>query len=179
CVTALEAKRRSNQAGSRESPAADHATLSSLQPTTARLPRFVRKQRRKLFSLSLHRRALVLIHRLDGQDYADDGAAAQFAFRFDVAAVELGNVFDNGQAETGATQFAAAGLVRAKESFEDTRQVLFADPNSFILDAQDNLGVATFCLQPNLPVRSGIFQGVFQQVVQDLLQARFIGAQRD
>src|SRR5581483_1163667 len=102
-----------------------------------------RKRRRKLFSLSLHRRALVLIHRLDGHDYADDGAAAQFAFRFDVAAVELGNVFENGQAETGATQFAAAGLVRAKESFEDTRQVLFADPNSFILDAQDNLGVAT------------------------------------
>ena len=49
------------------------------------------------------------------------------AFDRDVAVVGLDDVLDDGQAQAGAAQLAAAGPVDAVESLEDPRQVLAGD----------------------------------------------------
>ena len=46
------------------------------------------------------------------------------------------DVFDDGEAESGAGDLAAAGLVGAVEAFTETRQVFAFDAGALVFDAQ-------------------------------------------
>jgi len=59
----------------------------------------------------------------------------QLAFSLNASTVQLGDMFHNRQPQAGASQFAAASFVSAIKALEDSRQMLFADPESVISHA--------------------------------------------
>ena len=61
-------------------------------------------------------------------------ALAGCAFNGYLAAVSLGDVFDNRKAQSGTAQFAAAGFVDAIKSFKKTGQVLFGNADALVCD---------------------------------------------
>ena len=62
--------------------------------------------------------------RVPRQVDGEKAAFAQAAFHRDVAAVGLGDVLDDGQAQARPAQIAAASLVDAVEPLEQARKVL-------------------------------------------------------
>ena len=63
-------------------------------------------------------------------------ALAKRAFDSGGAAVELGDVFDDAQAEAGATQFPGACLVHAEEAFKNPIARLGGDAGAVVLHAE-------------------------------------------
>jgi hypothetical protein len=55
------------------------------------------------------------------EENTNGGAATELAFRFDPAAMQLRDVFDDGKTETGATEFAAACFIDPIKPFENPR----------------------------------------------------------
>ena len=60
-------------------------------------------------------------------------ALADFAYDPDLAAMRLDNVFDDGQSQAGAAEFAVAGRIAPVEALEQARQMLGCDPCPEIL----------------------------------------------
>ena len=58
---------------------------------------------------------------------------AEGALDGDVAAVSLGDVFDNCQAQTGAAQIAASGFINAIKPFKQAGQVFLGNTHTLIL----------------------------------------------
>ena len=56
------------------------------------------------------------------------------ALNGDLAAVGLGDVLDNREAQPGAPQFPAAGLVDAIKSFKKPGEVFFSDADTLVFD---------------------------------------------
>ena len=56
------------------------------------------------------------------------------AFNGYLAAVGLGNVFDNCESQPGTAQFAAAGFVDPVKSFKKTGQVFFGNADALIFN---------------------------------------------
>src|SRR5207253_6656501 len=102
--------------------------------------------------------------------------ATKFAFRLHPSAVKLRDVFDNRQAEAGATEFAAARFVRAIESLENPRQIFAANPNAVIADAKHYFAIAPLGLQADLATHARVFHRVIEQVVENFSEARFVRA---
>src|SRR5436190_3207345 len=87
----------------------------------------------------------------DRQNHANRCAFLDFALGCDVAAVELHDVFDDREAETGAANaFGAARFVDAVETFKNTGQIFFADADAVVAYAQNNFFVALPSHQPDL-----------------------------
>ena len=63
---------------------------------------------------------------------AEGAAPAEAAVDGDAAAVGLGDVLDDGEAEAGAAELAAARLVDAVEALEEPRQVLARDAAALV-----------------------------------------------
>src|SRR5436305_14271145 len=66
------------------------------------------------------------------QNHANGGALAEDAFGFDPAAMELRDVFDDGQTEAGSPQFTAASPIDTIKAFENARQIGRSDAYSFV-----------------------------------------------
>src|SRR5882724_3874317 len=71
-------------------------------------------------------------------------------FRFDATAVQLRDVFDDGKTKAGATQLAAARFVDPIKSFENARQILFANADAGVAYTQCYLAIAALRVQTNL-----------------------------
>lgn len=95
---------------------------------------------------------------------------SQHTFHGNMAAMGLGDVFDNGQAETGAAQLAAARLVHPVESLKQPGQVLLGNSAALVFDADDHLGIIPFDVQVNSAVRVTVFNGIVQQVDNGLFE---------
>lgn len=63
-----------------------------------------------------------------------EGTAAESAFGFDQATMQVHDPARDGEAQTGAAGLARAGLIGAVEALENVRQVFFADADATIAD---------------------------------------------
>src|SRR5918996_3103454 len=66
----------------------------------------------------------------DRQANPELGAPAQLALHLDPAAVQLGDVFGDGEAEPGPAGLSRSGPVHAIEALEDPREVPGGDPDA-------------------------------------------------
>src|SRR5665647_2905485 len=73
---------------------------------------------------------------------AEGATASEYAVDRDAAAVDLGDVLDDREAEASPAEVAAASLVDAVEALEEPRQVLARDPLPLVGDAHDDLVAA-------------------------------------
>src|SRR5262249_25070473 len=104
----------------------------------------------------------------NGQDHANRGAASELAFRFDPAAVQLGDMFHNRQPEAGAAELTAAGLVRAIKSFKNSRHIFAANSDAVIADAQHNLTPASSRSETDLAMLIRILPCIIKQIIKNL-----------
>src|SRR6266849_5409492 len=110
----------------------------------------------------------------DGDGEMELGAAADFAFDPDAAAVHFDDVLGDGEAEAGAAEFAGARGVDAVEALEDARLVGGGDADAGIGDGEDDFGVAGFGADGDFAAREGVLRGVVEQVLQHFGEAAAI-----
>ena len=65
-------------------------------------------------------------------EYADGRPCARFAFRFDIAAVQLRDVFHDRKAEPGSAEFADARFVGPIKTLENSRQIARRNSDALI-----------------------------------------------
>src|SRR5438046_10697298 len=94
-------------------------------------------------------RRLQLIER---KQHSNSRPPAQLTLSFDAAAVQLRDVFDDGKSQTGSTEFAAAGFVGAIKALENTRQIIFAEPDSITAHADHDSRSPSGALQANASI---------------------------
>lgn len=87
-------------------------------------------------------------------------AFSKGAFNRDVAAVSLGDVFDDGKAQTGTAQIAAAGFIHPVKSFKQPGQVFFGDSDTPVLDNDFYSRVVQVGFQMNGAVWFAVFDGI-------------------
>src|SRR5437588_6736576 len=110
------------------------------------------------------------------KDHANCRSLSHLAFSFNTPAVQLGDMFDDRKTEAGAANaFGAARFVGPIEAFENAREIVLANSDAAIAHAQRDFVVVTLLsVQTNFAVLVRIFHRVIQQIVENLLQARFI-----
>ncbi len=91
----------------------------------------------------------------------------------DAAAVGLDDVFDDGEAESGASLFAGAGFVDAEEAFEDALAGVFGDAGSVVGDVDDDGVVVVGAVGVDADVAAGlaVFDAVVDEVLDDLVDS--------
>ena len=109
------------------------------------------------------------------QLHDERGALAFLAFHADGAAVEEDELMHNAQAQARAALFAAAGLIYAIEAVEDVGQVFLGDAGAVV--GHGEAGVPALALEghPDHAAVLGILDGVFHQIINDLIQLGFVG----
>src|SRR6266446_3681230 len=111
------------------------------------------------------------------QGEEETGALAQLALYPNFAAVRLHDVFDDGKTEAGAARLARAGAVHAVKSLEDAVLRLGGNSGAVVLDPElDLLPSDRFSAYTHAAFVPAIFDGVLDQVEQDLLQPVGVGA---
>src|SRR4029434_3953109 len=105
------------------------------------------------------------------QNHANRRSASELTFGFHAPAVQLRDMLDDRESETGATEFAAARFVSSIEALKNTRQLILAHPDSIVAHAKNDFGTALGCLQANLSVFTRIFHCILQQIVENFLHA--------
>src|SRR6266568_5567479 len=111
------------------------------------------------------------------QGEEETGAVTQLALDPDFAAVRLHDVFDDGKAEAGAARLARARAVYAVKSLEDAVLRLGGNSGAVVLDPElDLLARDRFSADAHTAFVPAIFDGVLDQVEQDLLQPVGVGA---
>ena len=110
-----------------------------------------------------------------GQGEVELGAVAEFALGPDAAAVGLDDVLDDGEAEAGAAGFTGAGLVHTVESLEDAVEVLGGDAGAEVLDSELDGIFSELRADADTLARASVFEGVFNQVSEDLVHGIGIG----
>jgi hypothetical protein len=99
------------------------------------------------------------------------------AFGPDLSAVELHDVFDDGEAESGAAGFAGAGFIEAIEPFEDALQGIGREAGAVVLDLDvDGLGVGFGGGDGDVSGLAAVLDGVVDQVEEHLLKPVGIGS---
>ena len=78
--------------------------------------------------------------------------------------VRQNNVFDDGEAETGSAQFAAAGFVNPVEAFEDAVVLLFGDSTAVIADADEDMILLLFAVDADRFDGGTVFDRVVDQI---------------
>src|SRR6266853_2030926 len=81
----------------------------------------------QLFNASTLQRLTRRTHR---QHHSNCGSIPRLALSLGASTMQLGDMFHNRQPQAGAPQFAAASFVSAIKALENSRQMLFADPES-------------------------------------------------
>ena len=81
----------------------------------------------------------------------------------------------DGQAEARAARLARTGLVHAVEAVEQARQVLFGDADAVVRDADEDVRAARADLQVDPAAVGRVFDGVRDDIRDDLLDASGIG----
>src|SRR5579883_1359844 len=110
---------------------------------------------------------------VDRKTETEATAAVRFALDPDPAAMGEDEVFDDGEAEAGAAEFARASLVDPVEALEQAGQILFWDADARILHG--NLDFLATIVDDRMrgdrngPTRRGVFQGIIEQVRNDLV----------
>ena len=104
----------------------------------------------------------------------EDAAFARRAFDIDAALMGLDDVLDDGQAEAGAAELAAAGAIDAVEALEEARQVLRGDAAAAIADVDGDFVVILACEDFNLAAGFAVFDGVIDEVNDGLFEERGI-----
>ena len=100
-----------------------------------------------------------------------EGAAlSQLAVDGDIAAVGLGDMFDDGQPQAGAAELAAARLVHPVEPFEQTGEMLFGDAHALVLEADLDFIVHGQRLDLDGAFGRAVLDRIVQQVHRGLLQ---------
>src|SRR5215469_11637893 len=90
---------------------------------------------------------------------------------FHATAVELRNVFHDGQAETGtANVVVRARFIGAVETLENTWQIFFADTDAVVAHTQHDFIVALPGGQPYVAAFTRIFDRVIEQIVESFLE---------
>src|SRR6266481_2704951 len=107
---------------------------------------------------------------------ANGRSMAKLALSLDPAAVQLGNMFHNRQPKTGPAEFATARFVRAIKPLEDARQILLTNADTIIAYAQRDLIAGTVRFETNFTALTRIFNGIIEQIIKNLPQARFVRA---
>src|SRR5712691_1687414 len=107
----------------------------------------------------------------DGDGEMELGAAADFAFDPDAAAVHFDDVLGDGEAQAGAAELAGARSVDAIEALEDARLVGGGDADAGIGDGEDDFGAAGFGADRDLAARERVLRGVVEQILQDFREA--------
>ena len=82
------------------------------------------------------------------------------AFGFDPAAVHLRDVLHDGEAQPGASQFAAARLVGAVETLKDAGQIRFRNADTVIAHADRDFFAMALRLQTNFAADCQYFKAL-------------------
>ena len=83
--------------------------------------------------------------------------------------------FADSQSQAGPFGFVDAGRRQRGEFVEDGLEVFRRDSNTLVPDGYDYMRPVFFKVDPNFRVRSGKFNGIFDQIDQNLLDARASG----
>ena len=78
--------------------------------------------------------------------------------------MNLGDVFDDGQAESGAAHFAGTGAVDAVEALEDSRQILLGDAQSVVGDFNDHMTDLDFRQHADTAIFARVLDGVVDEI---------------
>src|SRR5258708_4855480 len=97
-------------------------------------------------------------------------ALAEFAFHAGAAFHDLGEILDDGKAQSRSAEFARTGFVHAIEALENPRHILFRNAGPVILDLDANLLALAIPANANAAAVLRVLQGVIDQVVEDLRQ---------
>ena len=103
---------------------------------------------------------------------AEAGAFAEFAFDIDGAVVELGDVFDDAEAEAGAADGAAAGFVDPVEAFEEAGVVLRGDAGAVVLDFDHGVVALLVGFEGDGGFGVGVFDRILDEIEDGLLEER-------
>ena len=85
-------------------------------------------------------------------------------------------MFHNRQPKTGAAEFATARFVGPIKPLEDARQILLTNADTIIAYAQRDLIAGTVRFETNFTALTRIFNGIIEQIIKNLPQARFVRA---
>src|SRR6266403_206558 len=107
---------------------------------------------------------------------ANGRSPSKLALSLGPAAVQLGNVLHNRQPKTGAAEFATARFVRAIKPLEDAGQIFLTNSDTIIAYAKRDLIAGAVRFETNFTASTRIFNGVIEQIIKNLPQARFVRA---
>ncbi len=113
--------------------------------------------------------------RLNRENDADDTPVSKFALGFHGPAVKLRDVLHDRKTQPGTAELAAPCFVRTIESLKDARHITRGNADSFIGHGDADAVADPVCLQGDLSFRLRILHCVIEQVIDDLLQAVFVG----
>src|SRR5229473_2205077 len=109
----------------------------------------------------------VLVGRCNGQSNAEEGAVAEGALRFDLAAMQIDDPAGDREAEAGAAGFTGARLIGTVEAFEDVREVFFGDADAGVADFDARMAGSIRKAQGNLAAGGRVLHGVFENDQQE------------
>ncbi len=90
----------------------------------------------------------------------EDAPFPQAAFQRHPAAVGLGDVLDDGQAQAGAAPLPAPACIHPVKTFKDAGQVLRGNAAALIFDLDDDFGAGPFRFQMDNASRAAEFDGI-------------------
>src|ERR1700677_2040632 len=111
----------------------------------------------------------------------DGDAAAAFGAigGMDGAAVGEADGADDGEAEAGAVDAVGADGIGAEEALEDVREGFGRDAGAVVGDFEDGLAVGGAAIERNVAAGGGIFDGVIEEIDDDLLDAETVAGYLD
>src|SRR5205807_7729194 len=104
-------------------------------------------------------------------------AAADAALDLDPAAVRLGEMLDDGEAQAAAALVAGAALVHPVEALEDASQRLRRDADAGVADLDQRVAALPRQAQQHLAARPVVLDGVVEQVEEQPLDAVGVAGQ--
>src|SRR5262249_51384794 len=102
------------------------------------------------------------------------GAGAGLAVEGDGRAVAVDDPLADRKSQTAAAHLATAGLVDREEALEEVGQILRRNADAGVPHLDHRLRFLFPCLQPDAAARRRIFDGIVQQVQEELPQAQLV-----
>src|SRR5271163_783881 len=104
------------------------------------------------------------------------GAAADFAFDPEAAAVGFNDVLGDGKAEAGATGFAGTRGIHAIEALENSLLISERDADAGVGDGDDGFASGRGGSDADGSARQGVLDGVVEQVLENFAEETGIAA---
>src|SRR6266571_6728292 len=105
----------------------------------------------------------------------EDRSLARLACYGDSAAMQLHDMFYNGQPESGSTLLAGSRLIHPVKTLKDSRQILEGDTDAGIRNRYFDIFTAILGKQADRTAIGSVFDGVLQQVDHYLFETPLIG----